>query len=607
MDFNVLEGVYKPFVVSLQDSEGKALDAALYEFSGGAECGPGRKVDMVVVSQDAERVLLHLQPLWRGPRVSLRGESLPWRWQLRAVERATGRVFVLAAGEVQVEAWRGATEPAGGEAAEAAVVEAVLSDSEVVEVKVLLSGGTEGLERLERCVLHVDDAAVHLSAEQREGLDRLLAAEVAGGGGGSDGGDGGGELVPGMTDEERQELERCVLHVEDEAVHLSAAQSEGLRQLLSAGSVDSMGELPAEGGSFNALMLPAAMVPHGVSVAKVVLPAVTNSNAAKPCWLAVYSEMAGGQKVLLGTSTAAVSWAAGDDVCWVFSPAFVVPEDAALVLYLAAGLDAVGASDVARPGVHVAAHVKNEGSGAVRYDGMWYNSRSPFVRFVLGGHVADEVAHLSAAEHEGLKKVLDGGAFEGVKVDFKDLRYAPSLTEGATVAIGWSASASGEDAVALRGTAVGTGAVALRGTASGEFSLAVGNAMAQGDECVALGSRARAYGAAGKPALAVGPGAWAGPGVCAAAFGVEAKASDNGVCVLGAFDAPAGKKTWLYLITAGCEVSQLYLAGEAGIGYVVTDVDEVVVHARGCRRLSALLTEHGSDFLRGSFEDLQND
>ena len=57
-----------------------------------------------------------------------------------------------------------------------------------------------------------------------------------------------------------------------------------------------------------------------------------------------------------------------------------------------------------------------------------------------------------------------------------------------------------------------------------------------------------------------------------------------------------GKSTQLYLIGAGTELAETYTDGEAGLGFVVLDHLAGKIVARGCCKLSAICTEHSTDF-----------
>lgn len=134
MNIETLEGTQKKFIVSLHDGDGNALDATLYNWGGGAECGGGLSVDMKVEDVTAACAVLLLQPLVPGPVKGWKGEREEWHYQLRATEKSTGRIFVVLEGEAKVKEWRGATESAGEEIALTAVEAVVQVEAGHVQV-----------------------------------------------------------------------------------------------------------------------------------------------------------------------------------------------------------------------------------------------------------------------------------------------------------------------------------------------------------------------------------------------------------------------------------------------------------------------------------------
>lgn len=138
MDIQTLEGVRKRFVVRLADSEGAPVDATLYDFGGGAECTGGLSVDMEVVEVTRAGAVLELPALTPGPVKEWTREREPWRYQLRATEKATGGLFVVLSGAASVTEWRGATG-ADGAAMQMETVQAVVGvDGSAVQVAVTL-------------------------------------------------------------------------------------------------------------------------------------------------------------------------------------------------------------------------------------------------------------------------------------------------------------------------------------------------------------------------------------------------------------------------------------------------------------------------------------
>ena len=133
MNLKVLEGVSKRFELQLQTVDGTPLPAAEWQLSGGAECSTGGRADVRVLQQTDGHAVLLLPPLPLGPSKVWKPQREPCFYQLRATERATGRVYVLLQGELMVEPWIGETEPAEGEEdARRTSAETALEDGEVV-------------------------------------------------------------------------------------------------------------------------------------------------------------------------------------------------------------------------------------------------------------------------------------------------------------------------------------------------------------------------------------------------------------------------------------------------------------------------------------------
>lgn len=144
MNIVTLEGVHKRFVVHMKDSAGNVVDATAYEFGGGAECTGGLSADMVEVSVTPTEAVLHLDPLTPGPIKGWKSEREPWNYQLRAVEKATQRLFVVLSGKATVEEWRGATEADGSDTQLESVHAEVVVDGEIVQVDATLESAMPG-------------------------------------------------------------------------------------------------------------------------------------------------------------------------------------------------------------------------------------------------------------------------------------------------------------------------------------------------------------------------------------------------------------------------------------------------------------------------------
>ena len=186
--------------------------------------------------------------------------------------------------------------------------------------------------------------------------------------------------------------------------------------------------------------------------------------------------------------------------------------------------------------------------------------------------------------------------------------FHATCSKGACVAFGAYAKAGGQNSTSSGSyaTASGTGA-----TASGSYSTASGSyATASGSGATASGNNSRASGvdarARGSYATASGAGSTAS-GSGATAIGAGCYVADDGVLALNAGGAgydengndltySDGKSTQLYLIGEGTALADAYTGGEAGLGYVVLDHLAGKIVARGCCKLSAICTEHTTDF-----------
>ncbi len=162
--------------------------------------------------------------------------------------------------------------------------------------------------------------------------------------------------------------------------------------------------MPENTGECDAWSIPAEAVPHGVRLTAVVVPAVANT-CATPVYLAFFAKSSS-SSLSLGVSDAPATWQSGEDVRWGFSSGVEVPEGYRVELFLATAPDVVTATDAPAPGVRIKMHDAMAGEGKVRYQGGWYSSRLPYVRFVKGGHIGDTTAHLTATERAGLAELL---------------------------------------------------------------------------------------------------------------------------------------------------------------------------------------------------------
>lgn len=147
MNFELIEGIGKRFVVTLNDSEGNPLNAADYVLTGGAEVGNRAKVDMTAQQLDTNRVQLTLPGLYIKPGSG--GLGLVWRYQLRATEVSTGTTWLLSSGKITVKPWCGATEAQPGTLSPGTVELDALLSAESVEVDVTMTEGTPGRDAYE--------------------------------------------------------------------------------------------------------------------------------------------------------------------------------------------------------------------------------------------------------------------------------------------------------------------------------------------------------------------------------------------------------------------------------------------------------------------------
>ena len=138
--------------------------------------------------------------------------------------------------------------------------------------------------------------------------------------------------------------------------------------------------------------------------------------------------------------------------------------------------------------------------------------------------------------------------------------------------------------------------------------------VAVGFHAAAYGYRSSAFGvyskagneestASGYSATASGYSATAS-GSGATGIGAGCYVADDGVVALNAggqtdFEGNTyseGCSSQLYFIGAGTELAKTYTDGEAGLGYVVLDHLAGKIVARGCCKLSAICTDHTTDF-----------
>ena len=139
-------------------------------------------------------------------------------------------------------------------------------------------------------------------------------------------------------------------------------------------------EKPSGTGDWTAWRLPADMVPHGVLLSGLVVPAMKNTSTTA-LWLAVYLREGGTNRALLTRSKEPKTWTNGADVAWEFDAPIEVPAGAGLELAWAESLEAIGATSAERPAQRLKSAVQEQGGASLRYDAAWYGDRTPFLGF----------------------------------------------------------------------------------------------------------------------------------------------------------------------------------------------------------------------------------
>ena len=229
------------------------------------------------------------------------------------------------------------------------------------------------------------------------------------------------------------------------------------------------------------------------------------------------------------------------------------------------------------------------------------------VNGVTSGAVFDADLHASlgsnsvalgtgATAYNALSTALGEGAVTGA-------RYSGNTPQATLTIVSQDKTNTNSWNIPSMSVAVGFHAAAYgyRSSAFGVYSKA-GN-----EESTASGSYATASGsyatASGYSATASGSGATAS-GSGATGIGAGCYVADDGVVALNAggqtdFEGNTyseGCSSQLYFIGAGTELAKTYTDGEAGLGYVVLDHLAGKIVARGCCKLSAICTDHTTDF-----------
>ena len=187
--------------------------------------------------------------------------------------------------------------------------------------------------------------------------------------------------------------------------------------------------------------------------------------------------------------------------------------------------------------------------------------------------------------------------------------YHAATTADESVAIGFRAQAGPKSKVLNCTACVAIGSDA---NAQGDYSTALGHSTtAEGEYNTAVGYNAATY---GKSCSALGSGSLANKdysfsfggtvdGLGSSLIGHGGYLADDGVFCANVggtvgtdSDYSSGKSTQFYVIGAGTSLADTYTDGEAGLGFVVMDHLAGKIVARGCCKLSAICTDHTTDF-----------
>ena len=199
-----------------------------------------------------------------------------------------------------------------------------------------------------------------------------------------------------VTAVEKNKLSLVSSHVEDDSIHVTQYEKD-MWNSLNRATFYTTDAMPTNSGECDAVSLPATVVPHEQSISAITMPDVQNA-CSTPLYLAAFAKVGSTSSQRLGVSTNAVTWAVGDVVRWQFAPAISIPEGCRLELFLCTDPATVTSTDAPAPGVRIAVHDLNSGEGAVRYQGVWYNNRTPYVSFDTSGHANDTSIHVSEAD-----------------------------------------------------------------------------------------------------------------------------------------------------------------------------------------------------------------
>ena len=146
----------------------------------------------------------------------------------------------------------------------------------------------------------------------------------------------------------------------------------GFRYLVKHEGWAAVGEPAATGnGEWEAWEMPAYLLPSEFTHLRV--PGALNANST-PVYLMVRTT--GGE--VLGVSQNAATWAVGDVVTWEFAEPVRVPNGAVVQMFLRKSNEGVTGA-VPNEGVVMKSLLGNEGVCRVRYAGVWYSPRTPYL------------------------------------------------------------------------------------------------------------------------------------------------------------------------------------------------------------------------------------
>ena len=206
--------------------------------------------------------------------------------------------------------------------------------------------------------------------------------------------------------------------------------------------------------------------------------------------------------------------------------------------------------------------------------------------------------------------------------------YRSSASVSQAAAIGAYSKASGSNSTAIGELSSATGhygaSLGYNSKAVGQSSIAIGDSTQTiANYSIAIGCQSNAsshgsiaigFQASSSPAYSTAIGARSSVGsrcTSSVAIGAGAYVNDNGVLALNAGGGSisyggVGYSTQLYIITKGSSLSNTYLGGEAGLGYLVIDHVAGSIVSRGVIPLALICTDHASDFTPTGYDRIGN-